>query len=73
LRFLPSATGIGFGMIFGFNYAISMLIGAVAAWAWKRKSPKTEEEFLVPVAGGIIAGYTLVAVVVTLLNLTVLK
>lgn len=72
-RFLPSATGVGFGMIFGFNYAISMLIGAVAAWIWQRKSAKTEEEFLVPVAGGIIAGYTLVAVVVTLLNLTVLK
>ncbi len=70
---LPSATGFGFGMIFGFQYAILMLIGALAAAAWSRSSKKSAEDYLVPVAGGLIAGYTLLAVVVALLNTTVLK
>lgn len=70
---LPSATGFGFGMIFGFQYAILMLIGAIAAAAWNRGSKKSADTYLVPIAGGLIAGYTLLAVVVALLNTTLLK
>ncbi len=70
---LPSATGFGFGMIFGFQYAILMLLGAVAAWTWNWRGKKSADSYLVPVAGGIIAGYTLLAVVVAVLNTTVLK
>lgn len=70
---LPSATGFGFGMIFGFQYAILMLLGALIAWGWIKGSRKSADNYLLPVAGGIIAGYTLLAVVVALLNTTVLK
>ncbi len=70
---LPSATGFGFGMIFGFQYAILMLVGALIAAIWNRSSRKSAEDYLVPVAGGLIAGYTLLAVVVALLNTTVLR
>jgi uncharacterized oligopeptide transporter (OPT) family protein len=70
---LPSATGFGFGMIFGFQYAILMLLGAIAAWAWSRSSKRSADDYLVPVAGGVIAGYTLLAVVVALLNTVLLK
>lgn len=70
---LPSATGFGFGMIFGFQYAILMLLGALIASAWTKWGKKNAENYLMPVAGGVIAGYTLLAVVVALLNTTVLK
>jgi len=70
---LPSATGFGFGMIFGFQYAILMLLGAAIAAIWNRGNRRTAEAYLVPVAGGLIAGYTLLAVVVALLNTTLLK
>jgi len=69
---LPSATGFGFGMIFGFQYAILMLLGAAIAWFWTKRSERSADAYLMPVAGGIIAGYTLLAVVVALLNTTVL-
>lgn len=70
---LPSATGFGFGMIFGFQYAILMFLGALIAWIWTVRGKRSADAYLMPVAGGVIAGYTLLAVVVALLNTTVLK
>ena len=71
-RFLPSATGIGLGLILPFQYPLSMLIGAIIAWAWTRKSSKSAEDYLVPVAAGLIAGVSIMGVIAAFLDSIVL-
>jgi uncharacterized oligopeptide transporter (OPT) family protein len=70
--FLPSATGIGLGMILPFQYPLSMLIGAGIAWAWNRRDQDHAEAYLVPVASGVIAGVSILGVLVAFLNNVVL-
>ena len=71
-KFLPSATGIGLGLILPFQYPLSMLIGALIAHIWTKRSEKTSEAYLVPVAAGIIAGISIIGVIVATLNNLVL-
>ena len=70
-RWLPSATGIGLGFILPFQYPLSMLIGAIAATLLARNHPKTSERYTVAVASGIIAGTSIMGVIVAILNNTV--
>ena len=67
-KFLPSATGIGLGLILPFQYPLSMLVGAVIAFFWTRSKPQQAEDFLVPIAAGIIAGVSIMGVLVAILN-----
>jgi OPT family oligopeptide transporter len=66
-KFIPGATGLGIAFtINGFN-AIMMFLGAcLALWLSKAK-PQTHEEYTVPVASGIIAGESLMGVLIALL------
>ena len=66
--FLPSATGVGLGLVLPFQYPLSMLIGAVAAHVWMKRSPKSGSLYIVPVAAGLIAGISIMGVIVALLN-----
>jgi uncharacterized oligopeptide transporter (OPT) family protein len=67
-KYLPSATGIGLGLILPFQYPLSMLIGATIAWAWTRKNKEQCDEYLVPIAAGVIAGISLMGVLGAVLN-----
>jgi uncharacterized oligopeptide transporter (OPT) family protein len=67
-RWLPSPTGIGLGMILPFYTSISFVLGAVAAWIYARIDRNAAERFVVPIASGIIAGESVVGVVVAALN-----
>ncbi len=67
-KWIPSATGLGLGLILPFQYPFAMLIGALAAWAWARANKDSAEEFVVPVAAGLIAGISIMGVIVALLN-----
>lgn len=68
-RFIPSATGLGLAFtINGFN-SVSMFIGAsIALWLSKAK-PKIAEQYIVPVSSGIIAGESLVGVLIAFLTI----
>ncbi|MEQ1568541.1 MAG: OPT family oligopeptide transporter [Myxococcota bacterium] len=66
--FLPSATGLGLGMILPFQYPLSMFLGALAAWLWTRQSPKSAEQYLIAVASGLIAGISILGVLVAFFN-----
>lgn len=70
---LPSATGFGMGMIFGFNYAISMFLGALVAHFWARSRKDSHDTYMLPIAAGVIAGSSLMGVVVGILNGTVFE
>ncbi len=71
--YIPSATGIGLGMILPFYQPLQMFLGAaIAAIVMARKDGKAGE-YVVPVASGLIAGESLIGVVVAALNNFVLK
>ncbi len=67
-KWLPSATGIGLGLILPFQYPLAMVIGAGIAWAWTRKNKAQCEAYLVPLSAGVIAGVSIMGVVVAILN-----
>ncbi len=69
---LPSSTGIGLGLILPFQYPLSMFLGALLAWAWTRASAKSADDYLVPASAGIIAGVSIMGVLVAFLNNVVL-
>jgi uncharacterized oligopeptide transporter (OPT) family protein len=66
--YLPSATGLSLGLILPFQYPLSMSIGAFGAYLWQRRSPVASERFLVPVSAGVIAGVSIMGVIVAILN-----
>jgi uncharacterized oligopeptide transporter (OPT) family protein len=65
---LPSATGVGLGFILPFQYPLSMLIGAGIGAIWTHKNKKNSDDYLVPIASGIIAGVSIMGVVAAALN-----
>ncbi len=67
-QYLPSPTGIGLGLILPFQYPFSMFVGAMIAWLWNRSSPKSADDYLVPMAAGLIAGVSVMGVIVAVLN-----
>jgi OPT family oligopeptide transporter len=61
---IPSATGLGVaGVVPAFN-SVSMFLGALAAWTLARSRPKLDETYTIPVSSGLIAGESLMGVVV---------
>ena len=67
-KWLPSATGIGLGLILPFQYPLSMLIGALGAWIWTARNKESAESYLIPVSAGVIAGVSIMGVLVAMLN-----
>jgi OPT family oligopeptide transporter len=67
-QYLPSATGIGLGLILPFQYPLSMLIGAVIAWFWVRKNKEQCDDYLIPIASGLIAGISIMGVLVAVID-----
>jgi uncharacterized oligopeptide transporter (OPT) family protein len=65
---MPSATGLGLGLILPFQYPVSMAFGAFIAWYWNRKNKASSDEYMIPVAAGLIAGISITGVIVAVLN-----
>ncbi|APR77196.1 Oligopeptide transporter, OPT family protein [Minicystis rosea] len=72
-KWLPSATGIGLGMVVPFYQVLSFFLGAVIGAIAGRKKGSPAAEMVVPVASGLIAGESIVGVIVAALNNFVLK
>jgi uncharacterized oligopeptide transporter (OPT) family protein len=70
---LPSATGLGLGMLLPFATSLSFVLGAGLAWAFARIDKRQAERFVVPISSGVIAGESIVGVIVAGLNNFVLK
>jgi uncharacterized oligopeptide transporter (OPT) family protein len=67
-KYMPSATGIGLGLLLPFSVPLSFFIGALIGWGLEKMKPKTAERYIIPVASGIIAGESIIGVVVTAIN-----
>jgi putative OPT family oligopeptide transporter len=72
-HWLPSATGVGLGMLLPVSTSISFLLGAGLARAFERVNARQAQRFVVPISSGLIAGESIVGVVVAALNNFVLK
>jgi len=71
--FMPSATGLGLGLILPFQYPASMACGALIAWYWTRRNKASADDYMVPIAAGLIAGISIMGVLAAVLNNTLLK
>lgn len=67
VRWVPSATGIGIGMMVPAAVITTMFLGGVVEHVWRRASPGTYALYVPPVASGFIAGEALIAVIIPLL------
>ncbi len=67
VAWIPSATGIGIGMMVPAAVIFVMFLGGVVEAVWQRVSPSTHERFVPPLASGFIAGEAVVAVIIPLL------
>ena len=62
-KWIPSAAGVGLAWTFQWYTSLLFFMGAVIGYGFEKASPKKSEEFTFPVASGLIAGGSLMAVV----------
>ena len=62
-KYLPSASAFGLAWVFHWYYGLLFFLGALVALLLERRKPKLAEEFTLPVASGVVAGGSLMGVV----------
>ncbi len=67
-KWLPSATGVGFGLMLPFSTPLSFFLGALIAELVTRTSRRAADLYIMPVASGVVAGESILGVVVAALN-----
>ena len=65
-KWVPSATGIGLACVIGFSDSMAFLIGALLATWYAKRDPAKAEIYVVPVSSGIIAGESIMGIVIAL-------
>lgn len=63
---VPSPAAIGIGMLINASVLLTFILGGVAQLIWTKTSPKSEEDFRIPLASGLIVGEAILAVVLAL-------
>jgi hypothetical protein len=58
-----SAAGVGLAWTFHWYYSLLFFLGPLSGWFFTRTAPKKAEEYTFPVASGIIAGGSLMGVI----------
>jgi uncharacterized oligopeptide transporter (OPT) family protein len=56
IGWLPSATGLGLGLLLPGTSIIPIAIGGLVAWIWQKQHPASWERYGVTAASGLIAG-----------------
>jgi putative OPT family oligopeptide transporter len=62
-EYLPSASAFGLAWVFPWYYALLFFLGALIALLLERRKPKLAAQFTLPVASGVVAGGSLMGVV----------
>lgn len=68
IKYIPSPTGLGMAMTFNGYYSISFFLGACIREILQRVAPKVNAQYTVPVSSGIIAGESLMGVLIAVLS-----
>jgi uncharacterized oligopeptide transporter (OPT) family protein len=63
----PSPTGLGIGMLVPGSAIVTMFLGALCEWYWRKTSRVSAERRIIPLASGFIAGEAIIAVVIPIL------
>ena len=71
--FLPSATGVGIGMLIPGLAVMPMVLGGIAQWLWSRANPTQEDTYRLPLASGFIAGEALLVLAFAILAMVSAK
>jgi len=66
-KFIPSPIGIGLAMVIPFWNSLSMFLGALVALLLERKHPELADKAIIPFASGLIAGESILGIIVALL------
>ena len=66
--FIPSAMGLGLAFVIPFYNTLSIFVGALIAWIFSREAKEFAKSYTIPVASGVIAGESLMGVLVALLG-----
>lgn len=66
--YLPSAMGLGLAFVVSFTNSLSFFIGSLIAWRWYARDEKSADTYVVPIASGCIAGESLAAAGIAILN-----
>lgn len=69
-KYSPSAMGLGLAAVIPAWNSISMFIGAVIAYYFEKRHNALHEKYTVTVASGIIAGESLIGILIALLSMT---
>jgi uncharacterized oligopeptide transporter (OPT) family protein len=64
---LPSASAVGLGMLLPGIAILMMVIGGIIEAIWRRLSPKSGDEVIIPLGAGFIAGEAILAVIIPIL------
>jgi len=67
-KWMPSATGLGLALVIPCWNSVSMFLGALIAYVWSKYRAEHGERYITSIASGIIAGESLLGVVVALLS-----
>lgn len=68
VKFVPNASGLGTALFIPFYNSLSIFIGGVLAWWITRRDKKLGDSLVLPVSAGLIAGESLLGVVIALLK-----
>jgi uncharacterized oligopeptide transporter (OPT) family protein len=63
---IPSPAAIGIGMLIPASVLITFILGGVGQLIWSRVGKKSETDFRIPLASGLIAGEAIMAVVLAI-------
>jgi OPT family oligopeptide transporter len=64
--YLPSAAAFGLAWVFHWYYGLLLFLGALIASVLNRQRPAVAEEFTIPVASGLVAGGSLMGILLVL-------
>jgi hypothetical protein len=67
--YLPSVMGFGIAWVVSFGDSVAAAVGAIVAWAVARAWPKLAERYTVSTSSGVIAGASIMALVIIALSL----
>jgi len=65
-KYIPSAMGLGLSMVIPFWNSLSMFIGGLIAFILGKTTPKFSDKYIIPVSSGIIAGESIMGVMIAL-------
>jgi len=69
-KYIPSAMGLGLAMVIPFWNSLSMFIGGAIALVMEKNWKPVAEKYIIPASSGVIAGESIIGIVIALLMST---